>query len=303
MTSPAEARPIVLGVDARQVSPMVVGWAAAEADRRGLPLRLVLAVPDEPRELHGDGRGRLRALREAGTAALEQAEALALERHPRLQVRPVLREGSPAPLLCGESARAALVVLGSRRLGRIEEVLSRSSVAVPVSAQAHCPVAVVREPEHVSLRPPYVVVGVDGSPDCAAAVRFAADLAGRRGAALRAVWVRRTPVRPFEPAESEAEIRRRLFESTAGCAADEPDLDLTHEVVDGRPVEELVRVSAHALAVVVGRHGHGGLTGMRLGSVPHGLIRQALCPVVTVPPGPGADEPLTREQTREPRER
>ncbi|MFJ1791937.1 universal stress protein [Kitasatospora griseola] len=296
MTSPTESRPIVLGVDARQVSPMVVGWAAAEAERRGLPLCLVQAVPDEPFDRRGDGDSYLQSLREAGSVALEKAEGIALERHPGLRVQCVLREGSPAPLLCAESARAALVVLGSRRMGRLEEKLSRYSVAVPVSARAHCPVAVVREPEHTTLQPPYVVVGVDGSPFCGAAVRFAADLAARRGAALRAVRVRRTPVRPFEPLESGSEIRRRLFEATAGCVADEPDLDLTHEVVDGHPVDELVRTSAHALAVVVGRHGHGGLTGLRLGSVPHGLIRQALCPVVTVPAARGADEPLARER-------
>ncbi|GLW59607.1 universal stress protein [Kitasatospora phosalacinea] len=47
-------------------------------------------------------------------------------------------------------------------------------------------------------------------------------------------------------------------------------------------------------AVVVGRR--GGLTGLRLGSVPHGLIRGAPCPVVTVGAGPGADEPLNRER-------
>ncbi|MFD8596778.1 universal stress protein [Kitasatospora sp. NPDC059646] len=295
MSSRTEPRPIVLGVDARQVSPVVVGWAADEAERRGLPLSLLHVVPDEPRDRRGDGGSYLQSLREAGAVALEKAEGIALERHPGLRLRSALREGSPAPLLCAESARAALVVLGSRRLNRLEEALSRFSVAVPVSAQAHCPVAVVREPEHTSLQPPYVVLGVDGSPACGAAVRFAADLAGRRGAALRAVWVRRTPVRPFEPLESEPEIRRRLFESTAGCRADEPDLDLTHEVIAGDPVDELVRVSAHALAVVVGRHGRGGLTGLRLGSVPHGLVRRAPCPVITVPSAPGADAPLARE--------
>ncbi|MFI9318168.1 hypothetical protein ACIGXI_00055 [Kitasatospora aureofaciens] len=41
-------------------------------------------------------------------------------------------------------------MLGSRRLGRAAETLSAYSVAVPVSAQAHCPVAVVRDPEHTS---------------------------------------------------------------------------------------------------------------------------------------------------------
>ncbi|MGW4229466.1 universal stress protein [Streptomyces sp. NPDC004980] len=38
-----------------------------------------------------------------------------------------------------------------------------------------------------------------------------------------------------------------------------------------------------ALAVVVGRRGHGGYTGMRLGSVAHGLLHRAECPVITVP--------------------
>lgn len=296
MTPPTEPRPVVLGVDARQAGPMVVAWAADEAERRGLPLHLVHAVPDEPRDLHGDGRSYLQSLRDAGAVALEKAEGAALERHPGLRVRSVLRDGSPAPLLCAESARAALVVLGSRHLGRLEEKLSRYSVAVPVAAQASCPVAVVRAPEHTTTQPPYVVVGVDGSPDCAAAVRFAADLAGRRGAALRAVRVRPTPVRPFEPLEDDAELRRALFEATAGCVADEPDLDLTHEVLPGHPVDELVRVSAHALAVVVGRHGRGGLTGLRLGSVPHGLVRRATCPVVVVPAGRDASAPLSRER-------
>ncbi|RKE23622.1 universal stress protein [Streptomyces sp. TLI_171] len=212
--------------------------------------------------------GRLQQLREAGAAALEKTEGIAAGRHPRLRIQSVLRDGSPAPLLCGESARAALVVLGTRRLNRLEETLSRYSVTVPVSAQAYRPVV---------------------------AVRFAADLAARRGAALRALWVRRTPVRPFEPPEGEQETRRRLFEATAGSAADEPDLDLTHEVINGKPVDELARASAHALAVVVGRHGRGGLTGLRLGSVPHGLIRHAPCPVITVPADPGAGAPLTRE--------
>lgn len=39
----------------------------------------------------------------------------------------------------------------------------------------------------------------------------------------------------------------------------------------------------HAIAVVVGRRGREGFTGMRLGSVPHGLLHRAVCPVVTVP--------------------
>ncbi|MFF1570379.1 universal stress protein [Streptomyces sp. NPDC058293] len=60
-------------------------------------------------------------------------------------------------------------------------------------------------------------------------------------------------------------------------------MPLTHEVPVGHPVEELARAAEHALAVVVGRRGNGGYLGMRLGSVVHGLLHRAQCPVVTVP--------------------
>nr|MDT0522823.1 universal stress protein [Streptomyces sp. DSM 41633] len=58
---------------------------------------------------------------------------------------------------------------------------------------------------------------------------------------------------------------------------------LSHEVVTGSPVEALADAAEHAVAVVVGRRGQGGYTGMRLGSVVHGLLHRARCPVITVP--------------------
>ncbi|GAA2796435.1 universal stress protein [Kitasatospora paracochleata] len=285
MATAAERRSVVLGVDSQDVHPMVIGWAAAEADRRGLPLRLVHAVPDELRDLRGFDGGRYhQALRTRGDTALEKVLGIVHERRPGLEATAVLVDGSRVHTLCRESAEAELVVLGSRGLGRLEEFLSGYSVVVPVSAQAHCPVVVVRAPEHTTQEPPYVVVGVDGSRSCEYAARFAADLAARRGAALRAVWAWQVPpVVPFDEHLAADEIRRQMHETTAGCRTDHPDLDLTHEVLTGHPVEELARVSAHALAVVVGRRGHGGFTGMRLGSVPHGLLHRAPCPVVIVP--------------------
>ncbi|WP_342669639.1 universal stress protein [Streptomyces vietnamensis] len=62
-----------------------------------------------------------------------------------------------------------------------------------------------------------------------------------------------------------------------------PDVRLTHEVLIGSPVETLADAAEHALAVVVGRRGRGGYSGMRLGSVVHGLLHRAHCPVITVP--------------------
>ncbi|GGV35266.1 universal stress protein [Kitasatospora herbaricolor] len=283
--APAGARrPIVLGVDAGGHGLLATSWAADEADRRRLPLLMVRAVPQPGSDRRGLEKRYHEELRSDGRQALDKAAALAGERHPRLELATTLVDGNPGQVLCLASAGAELVVLGSLRLSRAEEFLSSSSVAVPVSAQATCPVVVVREPEHITQDPPYLVVGVDGSPSSAAAVDLAFDLAARRGAALRAVRVRQS--QPFGRTDgllADQEPRRLLTETTAGRSGRYPDVKLTHEVIHGHPVEELAKASEHALAVVVGRRGRGGFTGMRLGSVPHGLLHHAHCPVVTVP--------------------
>ncbi|MBD0694554.1 universal stress protein [Streptomyces sp. CBMA123] len=282
-------RSVVLGVDARDTGSMTAAWAADEADRRNLPLRLVHAVPSVFREFRPFDQGRYhKALVERAEQALDRAAAVAWARHPGLALTTDLSEDVPAPALCRESRDAALVVLGSRRLGRTAEALSAYSVAVPVSAQAHCPVAVVRGPEHTTQDPPYLVLGVDGSPSSDAAVDFAFDLADERRAALRILWVwHRPPVGNLDEHATVQLLRRLLFESTSGRQDRHPDVKVTHELVHGHPVEELGIASEHALAVIVGRRGNGGFTGMRLGSVPHGLLHRADCPVITVPAAPG----------------
>lgn len=284
--TPADGSPSVLvGVDSHEPASAALIWAADEAARRGLPLRLVHAVPPVTHEVRGFDEGRYRtALHQAGEAALGEARLAAEERHPGLEVGVVLADGHPGQVLCRRSVGAAMIVLGSRDLNRVEEVLSPYSVILPVSAQAECPVVVVRRPEQSTAQPPHLVVGVDGSPGSASAVDHAFDAAARRGAALRAVWVWQAPmILPIDEQTAVQEIRRQLHEATAGRTARHPDVQLTHDVLVGHPVEQLADASADALAVVVGRRGHGGFTGLRLGSVPHGLLRRAHCPVVTVP--------------------
>ncbi|GAA2269384.1 universal stress protein [Kitasatospora cystarginea] len=287
MTAPSERRPIVLGVDALDRGPLTAAWAADEAARRHLPLRLLHVIAPRFRDPRGYDESFHAELWRAGHQLVEKAASLALERHPELEVSTDVVDGNAGHVLVRESAHAELVVLGSRRLSRLEEMLSAHSVTVPVSARAECPVAVVREAEHVTEDPPYVVVGVDGSPSSAAAVDWAFGLAARRGAALRALWVWH-PL-PFLPVDEDATLQRlrgMLYEATSGQSERYPEVELLQEVVRGHPVEELGRASTHALALVVGRRGHGGFTGMWLGSVPHGLLHRAHCPVITVPSPP-----------------
>ncbi|MFH7597904.1 universal stress protein [Streptomyces racemochromogenes] len=281
-----QSHDIVLGVDPVRDWHLATAWAADEAHRRRLPLRLVLAVPAEHDTRRVDGTPQESAQRRSGADRLDQAAAWVGERHPEVTVHTDLLGGVPAHVLVAQARHARLLVLGSRHLGRAAEFLSAGSTVIPVTAQAACPVAVVGDAEHVTQQPAYLVVGIDGSAATTDALAFAFDEADRRGAALRVVCVWQPPLFLLNDEEVALKAQRFLLsEATAGLADKYPDVHVTHEVLTGHPVEELARVAEHALALVVGRRGRGGYTGMRLGSVTHGLLHRAHCPVLTVPTG------------------
>ncbi|QHC23015.1 universal stress protein [Streptomyces sp. GS7] len=282
-------RPIVVGVDPDPSLRMALAWAADEAARRRTPLCLVHAegVPTggyRKTEVHPSWEEWNRALHEAGERVLQGAVAFVEDRQPQVPLSALLAEGTPAWVLREQAREAAEVVLGSRHLGRVEEVFTSASIALPVMAHASCPVVVVPEPEHITQDPSYVVVGVDGSAHSAAAVDVAFQHAALHGAVLRAVYVQ-SPER-FRGRDAhtvESECRSLLSETVAGRTATYPEVELHHEVVLGHPVEELAKASAHALCLVVGTRGHGGFTGLLLGSVSQGVLRYAQCPVIAVP--------------------
>ncbi|KOU22595.1 universal stress protein [Streptomyces sp. WM6372] len=282
----AGTRYIVVGIDPVRDWHLSLAWAADEAQRRRLPLRLVLAVPPQHDTHHVDDTPGQVSLRRAGAERLAQAEDWVRSRHPELGVTADLLGGSPGPVLGGVARDARMVVLGSRHLSRTAEFFSAGSLVVPITAQAECPVVVVGDAEHISQQPPYVVAGIDGSASATAALAFASDEADLRGAALRVVCVWQRPLIMLNEEEAALRAQRTLLsEATAGLSEKYPDVHVTHEVLTGHPVEELARAAEHALAVVVGRRGRGGYTGMRIGSVVHGLLHRAHCPVITVPTG------------------
>ncbi|GAB1333875.1 universal stress protein [Streptomyces sp. E-15] len=268
---------------------MAPAWAADEAARRRLPLRLVHVegVPTRGyrgREVPPSWEQWNEALHEAGERVLEEAAGFVAARHPRLEVDVLLAEGDPVWVLSEQSRGAAAVVLGSRHLSRRQERFGSHSVALPVMARTRCPVVVVPEPEHVTQDPAYFVVGVDGSEHSAVAVDVAFEEAALRGAELRALLVREPgPLRFLDDYEPQQECRRLLSEIVAGRHARFPEVDLRHEVVLGHPVEVLTDASAHALGLVVGTRGRGGFARMMLGSVSQGVLHHAACPVIAVP--------------------
>ncbi|GAA2797953.1 universal stress protein [Saccharopolyspora taberi] len=120
-----------------------------------------------------------------------------------------------------------------------------------------------------------VAAGVDGSEGSGRAALWAAAEAARRGAGLRLVIVNDDPVRADHAEQAVHEIATK-------CRAHAPDVEVTAEVVTGRPVEELLRLSGAAQLVVLGARGRGGFTQALLGGVSTGVATQASCPVVVV---------------------
>ncbi|MEJ5254970.1 MAG: universal stress protein [Acidimicrobiales bacterium] len=137
-----------------------------------------------------------------------------------------------------------------------------------------------------------VVVGVDGSAGSRAALAFAAEEARLRGARLEVVVAWQYPVLTTMPAfgvlppveEMAAEAREGLLQFLQDeRLTDDPQLEVTPVVVQGPAAAALIEASKGADLLVVGSRGHGGFTGLLLGSVSQACVTHATCPVVVVP--------------------
>ncbi|NUU26284.1 MAG: universal stress protein, partial [Streptomycetaceae bacterium] len=213
----------------------------------------------------------------------------ALQRRPDLVVAVRLVDGPPQRVLRGAAVDASMVVLGSRRLSSVREALTNGSVAVPVAAHARCPVVVVRYPEYDAGLTAKVVVGVDGSEHAERALAWAFDEAARRGATLLVVRACPVPLAPAAAAVAEemvADARATMRDTLARWTTAYPDVETQTHVTLGHPVRTLADVAGDALCLAVGTRGGGGFVRMLLGSVSHGLIHHARCPLVIIPLAP-----------------
>ncbi|MEV7007523.1 universal stress protein [Streptosporangium sp. NPDC051022] len=280
---------IVVGVDGSRVSLEAVGWAVREAGLRGSALRVVHAMPAGPLEMSDDAPyadvGRW--MRDGATSTLTDALERVREEDGGVEVESLLLPGDPRSALIEAAKAAELLVVGSHGLGGFRGMLL-GSVALGVSGHTACPVAVVRQPPKRSRGE--VVAGVDGSSVGADALGFAFAEASLRGVGLRAVHAWNRPVvggGPFALADAEETARgerRVLAEALAGWGERYPDVKVTEQLEHGHPVDVLREASDRADLLVVGSRGRGDLAGLVLGSVSHGVLQRAECPIVVVPP-------------------
>lgn len=275
---------IVVGVDGSAPSDRALRWAAAEAARSGMALRVVhVAVPwirtlpsrllpslEPPSTSHGED-------------VLERARGLVLKQHPdvpveaRLVHAETVAAGVP-PLAVG----AYELVLGSRGLGGFSGLLL-GSTGLRLAGHVPGPVIIVRGPQE---RPSgEIVAGLDLREDPAPVLEYALAAASVRGAPVRAVHAWRPAPLAVEAGVDLQAVQRahqgHLADLLVPWRERNPGIEVVEDDFISHAVDALVGASAHAELVVVGARGRAGPS---LGSVSHGVVHYAHCPVAVVRP-------------------
>ena len=290
-------RDVAVGYDGSVPALAALEWAGAEARHRGSTLLVVsafdrLSPPTgalQNAPLTTEGR-YAEAERLAGDGA-----AYALRLFPGLRVATEAVLGSAAEALVRTSREVGLVVVGSRGLDPATSTLL-GSVAYGVAARAGCPAVVVRDEGRRRPGPHApVVVGVDGTPVSLLALDAAADVAAAAGAPLTVVCAWHPPPSSWVWAfwevlgeESDAVRQERqhaqdvVRAARAQARVRHTGLVIDGAVVPGPPARAIVDAASEAALGVVGSRRRGGLAGLVLGSVGHGVLHDAACPVLVV---------------------
>lgn len=270
---------IMVGISDLEVPHAPIEWAMSYAERSLASVHLVHVldvtwgiVPAEYTEA---------ALLEA-EQLLRVLEGNAADRYPAVGIRSSVLVGSPVEELARASDSADLLVLGAHRHG---EFAASGRRTTRMASRATCSVVVV--PDGTPSQMSGVVVGVDGSEDSAAAVRFAAREADHFGEPLTVVyswfapepWSATSILAPIAPLDEDRLI---VAEAVAGLAQDYPDLTVHSEVVSARPERALYAASINARMLVLGSRGRHGLTKLFLGSVSESMVSLLPCPVAVI---------------------
>lgn len=292
--------PVVVGVDGSSSALVAVDAAAQEARLRDAELRVVHAfrwpamhVPSDSSPL-GPPMGALHESIERIVAeALERARSRAVGLH----VSHAVIAGEAVAVLQAQSRTAQLIVVGHRGSGGLSELLL-GSAAVHLSAHSDCPVMIARGRQD-PVGP--VLVAVDGSPRGQPAIAFAFFEASLRGTDLVALHAWSTWSdhgghalgRRVDIVDLVGDVDRLrqqeeqvLTDALAHHREQYPGVTVRSRLVRGRTRPALIEASADAQLMVVGARGHGGFTGLLLGSVSQAALHHAHCPVTVVRSGP-----------------
>ncbi|MET8022553.1 universal stress protein [Streptomyces avermitilis] len=290
-------RTITVGIDGSRTGLDAADWAAREAERRRLPLRLLHAGTEPPVP------APVPDVDLPARTALDRAAVRLAYTHPALDIIARRTETPAVPALLAAAAEAETLVLGSRGFTGFAGFLV-GSVALAVAARAARPVVLVRtgelaEDERMPAddgtppgRAAYlpVVLGLDLDHPADRLIGYAFESAAVRAAPLHVVhtWTTLPPTGhapggplPGDAAEREEGARRTLTTTLQPWRHKFPGTDVLERVIPGHPGHHLLRASVRAGLLVIGRR----TSAPGLGRAARSLIHHAGCPVAVVPHG------------------
>ncbi|MFT3855475.1 MAG: universal stress protein [Ilumatobacteraceae bacterium] len=265
-----------VGIDGSDGSASALAWAAEHAPARDATVGAVAVLHRPDTSAWDDVPSTA-----GGGEVEDRIRAWVAQHAGGAPVDVVVRRGSAAHELVEAAEVSELLVVGGRGLGRLRGLLVGS---VSQRCAAHVTVPTVVVTEHRRADGGRIVVGDDGSPNAAAALRWALGFAAP-GTTIEVVhsfplapWLSADTVRERHPDEVE-DAERTFREALAGI---DPDGRATPAFTLADPRLALVEAAAGADLLVVGKRGRGGLPAL-LGSVSTYVLQTPPCPTVVVP--------------------
>lgn len=283
---------VTVGLDGSPESVAAARWAADEAEKRKLTLRLLHAWPllaPEPTRVPSEVDQNYWAKRLVHTA---RAELQA--RHPGLSIVGELVAEDAQNALLHAASESEMIVLGSRGLEPVESYFL-GDVSMPVVARAERPVVLVRAETREEGPPPgaasrvVVALKLHGSSDDL--LDFAFHTAAGRGVPLLAVHGRSVPLHARVPwgvdhavtEEMTRDAQKELSKALRPWREKYPQVDVGDSIRLASPAKAVVRAAAGAALLVVGRRAHRHGLAPHLGPVAQAAIHHGSCPVAVVP--------------------
>jgi nucleotide-binding universal stress UspA family protein len=281
-------------VDGSDGSRRAARWAAATASRRGWPLRLVYADPPAAFPPYTFRTPQVEAYKDEDRSRraelmLAQTENHLAERFGEdLEITTARLDGEARTVLLEELGKGRLLVVGRRGQGEFADlVLGSTSLACASRARG---VVVVVPPGWDPDRPPTRVttVGLDLSEYNEQAIAFAFDEATASRTQLHAVHAWDIPPSYLfeggyiDAAPWQREHERLATEQLHRWQEKCPDVAVKTTLQRGHAVAALSDASKGSDLLVVGGHRHLPAVGALIGSVAHGVLHHASCPVAVV---------------------
>jgi nucleotide-binding universal stress UspA family protein len=286
MTAMRQHPPIVVGVDGSPTSGPALRWAIREAATRGVPIQLVSAWnPSYDIDTLGLAT---RVVEDHCRSILDAARDVIADADQSIEVTNKTYIGPATTALVDASHHADSVVVGSRGRRTLPALLL-GATSLEVAAHAACPAVVVRE--RADAHSGRIVVGVDGTPRSNEAVAYAFAFASVHNVNLTVLHAFQVEyvegvISKVTAEESNARLAQQELaltsETVAGWGEKYPDVHVEMVTVRDHPVGALVAASTTSDLLVLGGRRRGRIGGALLGSVGHGVLHDAHCPVAVV---------------------